>query len=233
MEKNKLVLVESFFNEKDAYKAKILLERNNIFHKFFKSRNNLEETFVSSNSIPTEIWVYEKDIEKSYSLINNSLYENEELITPDINNYTNDELIDIVKNKDEWHVSFLNEAKNILTNRGIKIDDKEVSEHINNKLNELKQGKHAHPVAISMCWISAVLSVPFLTLGFLGLTFGFMGTIAGYLYWKSKIKAFDDNKYFLFNIKTRTHGKFIFITGIFSISIFLIYLYYQYSKILS
>ncbi len=233
MENNKLILVESFFNEKEAYKAKILLERNNIFHKFLKSRNNLEETFASSNSIPTEIWVYESDFEESYSLINENLYENDKIITPNISNYSNDELIDIIKNKDEWHISFLNEAKTILTNREIKIDEREVSEHSNKKLDILKQGKHAHPIAITMCWISAILSVPFLAFGFFGLIFGFMGTIAGYLYWQSKIKAFDNNKYFLFNIKTRTHGKFIFLTGLFSISSFLIYLYYQYSKILS
>lgn len=209
--KSELILLESYLDEKEAFKSRLLLEKNNISHKYFCSRNNIEKAYLTSNSNPTEIWVKKEDFEYAYSILNHN--NNEEILNVDINNFSDEELIDIIKNPDEWHKSFINEANKIAKIRKIEINNSEIESHIKQKLELIKHGKDAHPATIFIFWLLTFLSVFFVTFGIFGFIFGFLGIIAGYLYWKTKITAPDNKKYYLFSKNTRLHGKYMFFVG--------------------
>lgn len=224
-DKNKLILLESYLDEKEAYKSRVLLEDNNIKHKYFCSRNNIEKAYLTSNSNPTEIWVDKEDFNLAYEIIrtNTSSNENNKI---NIEDFSDKELIDILKNSDEWHESFVKEAKKIIKERNIVVDKHEIDTYKKEKLLKLKIGKSAHPATIFIFWLLTFFSVLYILLGFIGFIFGFSGIIAGYLYWKTKITGFDNNKYYLFSKKTRTHGKYMFIVGLVLLLILFIFVYY-------
>ena len=228
-EENNLILLKNFYNEDNAQKAKILLERNNIFHKYIRSRSNIEKTFVSSNSNPTEIWVLNSDFEKSYELFKKIIPET----GPDdiqIDNFSDKELSEIIMNSDEWHESYITKAKEELNKRGIKIKEDEINLHMAEKLEALKIGTEVHPAVIFILWLTVIFAVPFLFLGFFGGIFAFIGTISGYYFWYMKSKAFNNEKYYVFNKNTRMHGKYMFFTGLIWIISFIVKLYIHYSK---
>jgi len=225
-DKNELILLESYLEDKEAYKARILLDKNKIHNKYFCSRSNIEKAYLISNSNPTEIWVKQLDFENAYNIINQNKLDEENDIQ--ITDFSNDELINIIKNKDEWHESFINEAVKLIKKRNIPINEEEINQLNIEKLNLIKQGKEAHPATLFIFWLLTFMSVFFLVFGFFGFIFGFSGTIAGFLYWKSTIKASDGNRYFLFNKKTQAHGKYMFFTGLILISALFIYVYYYF-----
>jgi len=224
-EKNKLILLESYLDEKEAYKSRVLLEENSIKHKYFCSRNNIEKAYLISNSNPTEIWVNKEDFNLAYEIIRTDTSSNEN-DNINIKDFSDDELIDILKNADEWHKSFVKEAKKNITERNIVIDNNEIDAHVKEKLLLLKNGKTAHPATIFIFWMLTFFSIFYILLGFIGFIFGFSGIIAGYLYWKTKITGFDNNKYYLFSKKTRIQGKYIFFVGLVLLLTLLIIVYY-------
>jgi len=221
---NNLILLESFLEEKEAYKSRILLEKNRINHKYFCSRSNFEKAYLTSNSNPTEIWVNKEDFKLAFEIIRGETTNEDSEIN--IRAFSNEELIEIIKNPDEWHESFINKAKNILKEQNISINSDEIDANIKEKLNIIKCGKSAHPATIFIFWILTIFSVFFMLFGIFSFVFGFSGIIAGYLYWKSKITASDNHKYYLFNNTTRIHGKYMFFVGLMLMTVLFVYVYY-------
>lgn len=229
-EKNNLILLKSFYNEDIALKTKILLERNHIFHKYIRGRSNIESAFISSNSNPYEIWVQTIDFEKSYELVKEIIPENDQDIV-NVQNFSDEELSEIINNTDEWHDSYITKAYEEYIKRGYIINEDEIKLHMAEKLEEIKTGKEVHPAVLFLLWITVIFAFPFLFYGMFGGIFAVIGTVSGYYFWKIKLKAFDSQKYFLFNENARKHGKFMFFTGLIWAICFIIYLYLYYSKI--
>ena len=226
-EKNKLILLESYLDEKEAYKSRVLLEKNDIKHKYFCSRNNIEKAYLISNSNPTEIWVNKEDFNLAYEIIRTDTSSNEN-DNINIKDFSDDELIDILKNTDEWHEYFVKEAKKNIEERNIVIDKNEIDAHVKEKLLFLKNGKTAHPATVFIFWMLTFFSIFYILLGFIGFIFGFSGIIAGYLYWKTKITGFDKNKYYLFSKKIRIQGKYMFFVGLVLLLALFIFVYYTH-----
>jgi hypothetical protein len=114
-----------------------------------------------------------------------------------ISRKTDQELLDIYINHDEFQESFVAAAVEELNLRNIKIEqfrkERDEKQKIKNELRET--GIQGDDLYITLAYISA----------FLG---GFIGVIAGYVYSQSKKEG-----YYIYNEKTRKQGKVILAIG--------------------
>lgn len=117
---------------------------------------------------------------------------------------TDQELIDIYVNQEDYQDSFVNAAVEELTKRNISPDtyqqERITQERIKQEklINETpEKGIPGNPIYVGLAFISA----------FLG---GLIGIIAGYIYSQSKKEG-----HYVYNEKTRIHGQIMMIVGIF------------------
>ncbi|MDZ4810280.1 MAG: hypothetical protein SGI96_18735 [Bacteroidota bacterium] len=112
---------------------------------------------------------------------------------------TEQELIDIYINPDEYQRAFVNAAEEELRKRDVNLalynQTKAQKQLIRKK--ELEKGKPGDPVYIILAFISS----------FLG---GSIGIVAGYVYSQSK----NEERFYVYNEETRIKGKIMLATGI-------------------
>ena len=195
----KLVLLKSLFERDKAQQIKIILDKNNIESKINFSRDNLEMTYGQQSSDPIEVYVYEKDFEKGNEVIAFLFEDTEDELK--IDEYTDKELEEIVLNPDDWHKSFVEEAKVILDQRGIKIEQEEINKNLNKKIKEVKKGVPVTNLNLVLLWMLCVFGA-------------LLGLAAGYFLWQGKTRASDGSKHYLYDIRARKHGRSMLLVGI-------------------
>ncbi len=111
---------------------------------------------------------------------------------------TEQELIDIYINQEEYQQSFVNAAVGEMAKRNISLDPylEKRSQREKTIAETLERGVPGDPAFIVLTFISA----------FLG---GFLGIIGGFIYSQSK----KDGRYF-YNESTRKKGRIMLVTGI-------------------
>lgn len=119
------------------------------------------------------------------------------------NNFTNEELIEVLQRKDEWSQFDVDLAKQMLTKRGVNLSEDELQKL--NKKREVELSQHDKPDGwyIPAGYIFCILSGWF---GFaigLSLVFATKEIPDG-----SKIKKFDP--------RSRSHGKIMLLAGVLS-----------------
>ncbi len=111
---------------------------------------------------------------------------------------TDQELIDIYINPDDFQESFVTAAEEELNKRNVRLEQfkqkREQKEKIKNE--QLEKGIQGDSLYMTLAFISA----------FLG---GLIGIIAGYIYSQSKKEG-----YYVYNEKTRKQGKVMLAIGI-------------------
>lgn len=193
-----LVLLKSLYEQDKANQIKVLLDKYEITSKINYSRNNLEVTLGQQTSNVIEIYVFENELDKATEVIQHILEEEE--IELDINDYSSEELQEIILNKDDWHDTFVDQAKVILENRGIVTPEEDVQKNLEEKVQKVKQGVSVSKLNIAFLW----------TFSFFGF---FLALAAGYFLWQGKTRASNGQKYYLYDSKARNHGKWMLILG--------------------
>lgn len=126
--------------------------------------------------------------------------------TNQINQKTDNELLEIFANANDYNPEFVNLAEQKLQARNINIDalkqNKESAKQVNRK--ELEQGKAGSPLYILLGFVFAILG-------------GFIGIYTGYIYSRSKTKTAEGDQYYVYNPETRQFGNIMMGVGIASI----------------
>ena len=121
--------------------------------------------------------------------------------TEQIVNKTDQELIQIFTNPQDYQADFVKAVTEELKNRGINLgkyqQEKDEREKVKNE--QLEKGKPGDPAYITVGFISAALG-------------GFIGIIAGIVYSQSKVKG---TSYYVYDEKTRKNGIIMMFIGIF------------------
>jgi uncharacterized membrane protein len=124
---------------------------------------------------------------------------------------TDQELIDIYINPQDYQENFVQAVIEELTRRNVSLKSYQQERDQKQKFisETLEKGKQGDPLYITLGFISA----------FLG---GFIGIIAGYIYSQSKDKT-TSQKYYVYNEQTRKQGVIMMFIGIFVLLITLIW----------
>ena len=120
-----------------------------------------------------------------------------------IADYSTNELKEIVLNPEDWHEEFIRKSKEELNLRGIEVEAAEVESVHQEKIRELEQGTEPSKTLFYFMWGFAIFG-------------GYIGIIAGFFYWRGKVKGIDGKRYFMYTPKYRKHGSYIFVVGLLS-----------------
>lgn len=224
-EENKFEFYRSFQFQEDALPFIELLKENEIPFEFDGSKTLITEAIVGSPNYPKFVLkVLRNDISTVNSIIENEVLKNAaDFHEHYLNDFSDHELLTILKKPDESSIEDITITKELLKRRGIPIDPSALEEMKQKRLNELQKGKDEN-----MSW----MAIFFLLLVATSLFFSFffiIGIVGLSLhYWKDKSTDIDGNKFYTYNEKTRKNGITfgiisIILVIVFSILLFLIF----------
>jgi len=204
----KWIVLAEFFDEEVLLRTETLLEDHKIKFRVRNPETHLNSALGQQTSQPFVIEVEEKNLQDALTYFYKSGFADEDI---PIEEYSSDELREIVMNPDEWHTAYVLKAREELAKRGEKISEEKVTEIMEAKIEKARIGQKPNMVIYCACWVFAVLG-------------GLLGIIGGFFYWRTKTKAFDGQKYFMYTPQIRNGGLYMFITGILSVILQLAFL---------
>ena len=119
-----------------------ILKKNNIQFKVEDTRKNFDASFsLSEVNKPILIFLNPMDFEKANKFIDHEMIINEDKINKNhfLYSFSNEELLNVVKNPNEWHPFDLKLAKKILNKKNISVNEEEIL--INQKKKELENNQ--------------------------------------------------------------------------------------------
>ncbi len=119
-----------------------ILKKNNIQFKVEDTRKNFDASFsLSEVNKPILIFLNPMDFEKANKFIDHEMIIDEDKINKNhfLYSFSNEELLNVVKNPNEWHPFDLKLAKKILNKKNISVNEEEIL--INQKKKELENNQ--------------------------------------------------------------------------------------------
>ncbi len=117
--------------------------------------------------------------------------------------FSNEELLEVLREADSWIEYDVALAKKILNDRGVEVKETEVQQMQEQRLAELAQSED-----LSTTWIIAGYG--------LALVGGLLGFICGLLFWTLKKRLPDGSKVYTYSKSGRRHGMIMFFISIVS-----------------
>lgn len=179
-----------------------VLKANEIEFRLISPENHLNAAFGQGTDQPFIIEVASDQIELAKTLVL-AEDEDEAVLEVSMAEYTLEELKEIVLNPEDWHQGYITKAKEELSRRGSAISEAEVENTREEKIRQLEEGTVPSKTIYYFMWACA----------FFG---GYFGIIAGYYYWRGKVKGLDGKRYYMYADKYRKQGYIMFILAIFS-----------------
>ena len=190
-----------------------ILTDGKILHDFYDSRKDFNPAFNNSE-LGKEILIQllPADFKKAEALVNEKMPLREEEIDPDyfLFGFTDEELKDVVRSADEWHVLDVKLAKHLLSKKGITVSTEELESFRKQQLVEKAKPEHIETIWLVLAYISAMALGPF-------------GLLIGWYLVTLKKTLPDGSKVLNYSLSDRMHGKIILIIGLISAVIQLIF----------
>ena len=226
---NDFEFFKSFLRKEDALPYVELLKENDIAYRLEGTDVLITEAIVGTPSFPKIILkVLPDDFKRVTNVIEEEILRN----APDfeahyLNDYTDRELLKILKKPDESSIEDIIITKQLLKIRGIPIAENALEEMKQERLVELQKGKSGNPTKMLVYLVLLVagsfLFSPFAMIAGVGM---------GWYYWKDKSVDVDGNRYFTFDPKTRNFGfAMLVVTAIIVIILFVLVMFLGYSAI--
>lgn len=181
-----------------------LLAKNGIKAVITKDSGDLDASIQGESlSNKFEINIHKEKQSEAEAILIAEAQKDLDKITPEyyLHSFTDDELLKVLVEYNEWSEFDLLLSERILSKRGVKIDQEDLAQQ-----RKLRDASFETPENGQNGWI-----VFGYTASFLG---GFIGIILGYSLWKSKKKLPNGGKVPAYNDGIRMHGKNIFYIGV-------------------
>ncbi|WP_066628929.1 hypothetical protein [Labilibacter marinus] len=186
----------SYSDEQEVEHYVDAFNENNIKYNISKSTASVDVTFTGNN--PTQFWlqILDTDFNRANHLIeelnkNNAIEQDHYL-----NDFTDNELIEIIHKYDEWSKLDFQLARDLLQKRGQSYTDAQISEIKKKRLAQLEQPEKVKRGWILFGYITA----------FLG---GFIAVVIGFSIYGAKKVMPDGRKVYTYDEISRWHAKVI------------------------
>lgn len=123
-------------------------------------------------------------------------------------NFSNDELLDVLRKPDSWSVDAVVIARHLLQQRGVQISPEEIQHMRTEHQQTLRQPQAGSRQWIIALYLLAVLNAAFLLpilIAYLGVLCTCIGM--GYYYWRGTALDSNGERYLLFDAATQQHGR--------------------------
>ena len=191
---------QSFFEEKDGLALRDLLLENGIDARLEKTRYTLGP-FVTgdSNDASFHLKIRNTDFGKANGILNEYISKNLADVDADhyLHSFSDEELREIIQKPDEWSKQDYVIAKTLLQERGVSITEQEVQEARTTRMTELRTPDKIEGLPIILGYIAVFLFFPY-------------AIFYGLLISTSKKVLPDGSKVYIYDEKTRSHGRTMF-----------------------
>lgn len=220
---------KSFHRKEDALPYAELLKENDIPYRLEGTDVLITEAIVGTPSFPKIILkILKDDFKKVNGVIEEEILRN----APDfeahyLNDYSDRELLKILRKPDESSIEDIVITKQLLKMRGIPIAENALEEMKQDRLVELQKGRSGNQT-----WMLVYL-ILLVTGSFLFSPFAMIAGVGmGWYYWKDKSVDIDGNSYFTFDSKTRNFGfAMLIVTGIIVIILIILVLFFDFNAL--
>lgn len=183
--------------------ANFLME-NGISTRVVKNEGDLDHVF--QGEAPTdkfEVLINEEDLSKAEKVFVELATKQLDEISPDhyLYSFSDDELLKVLVEKNEWNEIDVLLSEKILLKRGVEIDYDKLDHQRDERKQELSKPKSGQIGWVIIGYISAALG-------------GFLGLVIGYFIWQAKNKLPNGEKVPAYNEKLRKHGLTIFLISL-------------------
>ncbi len=218
-EKN-YTLFRAFRTEEDAQFFIDILKDSDVDYKLEAYQKTSDNIYTDSFGAGEEamglkclLMIAEDDVEKAQIELRKHLVEyfsnanNEENTL--LNEFSDDELVDVLKKPDEWNEEDVVFAQALLKKRGIEVSDETVEKYRSERLEILRKSKFGGWGTIVICYILSLLG------GICGLIMAI--SLLG------KTRLFNGEKVYMYDKLTRTNAVINFVISIFVIIAVVLY----------
>ena len=137
--------------------------------------------------------------------------------------FDDEELKDIFENQEDWNIEDIEVAKLLLNERGVAVDENEITKMRSETLEDASKGKEGSQMWITIYSFCIIL----------GAFFGYLFLIAGFgmaiYYGYSRKTDLDGNRYFTYDKVTRRIGKVMLYGGALIVIIEFCFLFYFFT----
>lgn len=207
--KDEFLVFRSFYTEEEAVSLLKFFEENGIDCLMVKFRPLLDKVYVGTN-YDREFHVKIKSYEfnKANEILDRHINQHISEIGEDyyLYSFTDQELLEIIDQPDEWSNQDIVISKKILGDRGIALSDAEIAAKKKDRIKRLEKPDRESPA--------------FIFLGYFFSLFSFFGLGFGLLVLNLKKTLPDGRKVYVYDSKTRSHGKNILIISLITTAFF-------------
>ena len=208
------VTYKKYKKEEEAIDLVDLLKSNDIDYQIENISSPVDITFTGGTELEDKIAIKLKsaDFEKADSVLNKIATDNIDLVDKDhyLFDFSDDELLEILENYNEWGETDFILAQKILNDRGKNISNEKVQELKDKKIAELRKPEKGHKGWLIFGFISAIFG-------------GLLGIFIGYHHFRFKKSIPTGEKVYAYDTETRRTGLRIFYIGIASLVIWIIF----------
>lgn len=200
MENDYIILYEAA-SEEEAQDISQLLIENNFDCIVVNETGGFDGILGTSHAAKITIQI-NRDEYKKAKIFLASLEEQNSTEDSYLNDFSNDELLNILKQENDWSVHDVNIARKLITQRGIAIDEEKIQVENKEYLAKIDEPEKAKDLVLILGFLLAVLG-------------GLLGIAIGYFIMTLKKSDSSGNKIYYYNENSRFWGSVIFYTGIF------------------
>jgi hypothetical protein len=152
----------SFIDADSSLELTALLEKNDIPYILQDTKSDFDPSMsLNEANKPYLIQIQEEDREKVDQLVKESYDISKVNKEHFLYSFSDDELIDVLKNEEEWHPLDVLLAKKLIQEKNIIIDEKKITSHQEEKrlklFNYEKLPKYTIPIAYLICFAGGML----------------------------------------------------------------------------
>lgn len=203
MQEKDLVIFQEVHSYEEANDLEALFLKHDIYCRIVEPIASFDAATGASLEQKMTIQINRSDLEKARELLFGLAERNDLEIEDDhyFQEYSDRELLDVLKQEDEWSPEDVTYARKLLQHRKVDFSEEEILQE-----NESAKNTKDLPSKISDLFFAIGLGIALLG-GFLGIVFGLFVAVS---------KKYDryGNKVFTYDLPSRRKGMFIFVIGI-------------------
>ncbi|MCC5916947.1 MAG: hypothetical protein JJU02_06430 [Cryomorphaceae bacterium] len=215
------VTFQKFRTEEEALELTEKLNHAGINYQLESIAPPVDVTFTGGNILEDKVAlrIHPDDFQKVNGLLEHEAQELLASLDRDyyLFDFSDEELMDILQNYDEWNKMDYLLAGFLLRERGHNISNEKIANWKKQKINQLRQPISGQSYWIVFGYVAAVLT-------------GFIGIAIGYLFFTSKKVLPTGDKIHMYDLSTIRHGKRIFSMGIFFVLLYTVLFLFSFLR---
>ncbi|TNE55055.1 MAG: hypothetical protein EP338_04910 [Bacteroidetes bacterium] len=197
----------SFFSQEELEQLTGLLEQEKIPFKTQKSEIHFDPSLANTElNREFELLLNPTDFERVNQLRKQEAVELINELPDDyyLFEFSDQELIDLLRRPDEWNPRDQVLARHLLSERGLELDEEHIKLLEKQRIHELSREEKSETFWIILGYISAIAG-------------GLFGLIIGWHFWKQQKTLPDGSRQFIYREQDRKHGLRIWWLSLFAI----------------